>query len=376
MKNGVIKESGIATALRIVFAVIMVVTIGTFTNSVVLHNTLYSSEFLKKTIMSEDIKDAIHDEISERFKQYIVNQAVPVTGTVDEQTLREAYDLETGNEFADEMIDYSMDEVLGVLLDGDIKIDEDRFDEIFDEYGEEYFDELEDLGYEYSREDFLEAKEQLFEEINNSFSEIEDITEENGAYEYLGISRVRRNNIATMIVTGIINLILIVVLIIIHKNKFRPIRATGIAGTVTETGFLVFWSILWGIVKASSSAVDFEDELFEMVVKSVLDAIGTVILIFGIASLIAIALIIIGCVGAGAMNKVNAGKGADGFEPAYQAPKPQPAPAPQPVPVSAVDKVYEPQPVVPPVPDTWDCPFCGSHGVTGNFCTNCGAKRN
>ena len=67
MKNGVIKESGIATALRIVFAVIMVVTIGTFTNSVVLHNTLYSSEFLKKTIMSEDIKDAIHDEISERF---------------------------------------------------------------------------------------------------------------------------------------------------------------------------------------------------------------------------------------------------------------------------------------------------------------------
>ena len=382
-----IKENGWATGLRITFAIIMAVTIGIFTNCVVMHNTIYNQRFWKKTLMSEDIKEALRDELTRELKEYVVANSNPIPGTDTQISLQDVYDLETGDEFADELIDYTMDEILEMMLTGDVEIDEDRFDDIFDEYGEDFFDELEESGVQVDREGFLEAKDQLFDELNDSMEEIQEEKEDQEVFEYLNVDRYKRQNLVTMIITGVFNLIMLVVLIVIHKNKFRPIRAVGIAGTVTEITSLIGWVMIWGIFKAAGSAMESDEEIFMLLLKAALNSILKVVAIFGIASAIAVVLIIIGCVGAGIVNSAYRKKNPGAGQMAYAAPVPMasapvaPAPVAQPVqqaPVAAQPVAPAPAPVAAPVapqPAGWTCPNCGNTGITTNFCNNCGTAR-
>ena len=134
MSNNPIKESGTANGLRITFAIIMVITVGIFTNCIVLHNTAYNQKFWTKTIKSDDIQEAFKDKLVEQVREYMVQYTPSVPGTDTEMSLQDLYDLETGDEFTDEIIDYTLDEILDMFLEGDTELDEDRFDEIFEEY--------------------------------------------------------------------------------------------------------------------------------------------------------------------------------------------------------------------------------------------------
>jgi len=398
------KESGVATGLRITFAIIMTITIGIFVNCIVLHNTVLNEKFWKKTILSDEIKDAVKEELQEQVKQYVINTSTPVGGT-GEVSLQSIYDLETGDEFADEMIDFTMDEILDIFLSGDNEIDEDRFDEIFDEYGDDLFNELEESGVNVSREEFMQAKEEMFDELNGAIEEMHEETEENEVFEMIDLSSYKRSNLVTMIVTGIINVIMLVALIILHKNKFRPVRATGIAVTVTTVTSLIGWAILYGIFQGAGATVSKDaGELFPLIIKSLLKSIGKVIGIFGIASAIGVALIIIGCVGAGIVSNVYKKKHPQAAAPAvaYAPYTPYPAqtayPATQTAYVPQQPAVQQPvmqqtvaaaqpvvqqvqpapqpaAPVAPAAPAAWTCPNCGNTGITSNFCNNCGTKK-
>ena len=116
MSKKVIREKGYATALRIVFAFIMAITVGMFTNSLVMHNTLYSEQFWKKTLMSDEIKEEIKTDMLSKIREYVVSKPNTISGNVNDISLQDVYDLETGNAFADEMIDYTMDEVLDMRI--------------------------------------------------------------------------------------------------------------------------------------------------------------------------------------------------------------------------------------------------------------------
>ena len=145
--NVTVKESGAATGLRITFAIIMVVTFGIFTNCIVLQNTVLNKDFWRKTVKSEEIQEVVKDELNSYVKDYLISQTVTVPGAEDiDVSLEDAYNLETGDEFTDQLIDYTLDELLDMVLEGDTSLDEDRFNEIFDEYGEDFFDELEQSG--------------------------------------------------------------------------------------------------------------------------------------------------------------------------------------------------------------------------------------
>ena len=346
MSKRVIKETGTATALRIVFAIIITMTLYVFTNGLVMHNTIYNEDFLKSTVMSDEIRNAVVEEVSLEIKEYMISQASVDPSQLSDADIDEFYDVETGNEFADQMVDYTMDELIDIFLEGDTKIDEDRFDEIFDEYGEDFFDEVEGTGIEVSREDFLESKSELFDQINDLIDEVHDDADDSGVLEYIDISGARRSNTVSMAVSGSISIILLVVLILIHKNKFRPVRAFGIAATVTEVSSLIGWTIIWGMVTYGEKAADISDRIFKVLIKTGRIAIEKVMAIYGLASLVGVLLIIIGCVGTGIVNSIYRGK----------------------------TETIAPTAPGPDIPKDWTCPSCGSL-EQGKFCSNCGAKR-
>lgn len=372
-----IKESGVANGLRITFAVIMVITVGIFTNCIVLQNTILNQKFWKRTIMSEDIRDAFKEEMSDKVKEYVRENQFEIDG----QTIS-LDDIDTGDEFTNELVDFTIDEVMDTILTGKVDIDEDRFDEIFDEYGDEFFDALEEQGI--SREDFMESKEQMFDEMNDSLEEIQDDMEETEIYEMFDMNKYKTRNIVTMVITGIINLAMIVTLIILHKNKFRPVRATGIAVTVTEVMSLIGWAIIWGIVKASGTAAmsSIDDELTELIFEAALNSVGKVLGIFAIAALIGIVLIVAGCVGAGIISSNYRKKHPVAAAPSYSVPvatvpvAPAPAPVTPVAPAPVAPVAPAPAPVAPaPQPSSWTCPNCGNAGITTNFCNMCGTKK-
>ena len=401
--NDKIKESGVATGLRITFAILMVFTVGIFTNCIVLHNTVLNKTFWKKTIKSDEIQEVMKEQLTDMVREYVISYTPTVPGGDGENvnmSLEELYNLETGDEFTDEMIDYTLDEIMDMFLEGDTTLDEERFDELFDQYEERYADQLEESGV--SMEEIRQSKEQLFNQLNQSMKEMEKANEETEILEIINMDEYKKQNNITMIVTGVLNVIMIVVLIILHKNKFKPVRATGIAVTVTEVMSLIGWAIVFGVFKATGSAVTEGGELFEMLIKAALNSIKQVMGIFGIAAGIGVALIILGCVGAGIVTsslKKKAAGNAVQYAPAAAtatataAAVPAAAPAPvqqvpvqqapvqqvsvQPAPVPVAPAPVAPAPVQQPssAPDGWTCPNCGKTGITGNFCNNCGTKK-
>ena len=107
--NKTIKESGTATGLRITFAIIMVITVGIFTNCIILQSTVLNEKFWEKTVKAESIEDAIKDELTEQVRQYVITNSPQVPGADGNYKLEDVYNLETGDEFTDELIDYVLD---------------------------------------------------------------------------------------------------------------------------------------------------------------------------------------------------------------------------------------------------------------------------
>lgn len=361
MSKKVIREKGYATALRIVFAFIMAITVGMFTNSIVMHNTLYSEQFWKKTLMSEEIKEEIKTDMLSKIREYVVSKPNTISGNVNDISLQDVYDLETGNAFADEMIDYTMDEVLDMILNGDSEFDEERFDKIFDEYGEDFINELEESGLKFDREEFMASKSELFEQLNTTLSEAKTETDNAEVFDYLSVTRYQKNNFITMIVTGVITVILLTVLILIHKNRFRPVRAFGIGATIMEVISLIGWLIVWGIANLAGSAVDNNEKLAVAFVKAASGSILSIVGIFAIASAVTVLLLIGGCVGVGIMNNAYRKKNPEQAAPAapvayaqpqVQYPQQYAAVAGQPVAYTQPQVQYPQQPVTqyPPQP--------------------------
>lgn len=393
--NKTIKESGTATGLRITFAIIMVITVGIFTNCIILQSTVYSDKFWEKTVKAENIEEAIKDELTEQVRQYVVSTSPQVPGTDGHYSLEDVYNLETGDEFTDELVDYVLDEMLDAFLKGDTELDEERFDEIFNEHGEEFLKRMKENGV--SQEEFLEAKSQLFSELNKTMEQVDTSMDEAHFSDVINVNKNKVKNITTMIITGVLNVIMIVVLIILHKNKFRPVRAVGIAVTVTEVVSLIGWTILWSIFKVTDSAVGNQGgEIVTMILKAALKSIGKVIGILGIASAIGIILIIGGCIGVGALNSSfrkknqamgntvpNANQPRPAVAPAAAAPVQTAAPVAQtapvapapvaPAPVEQAPQEQQPEPQAQPA--GWTCPNCGKTDIPGNFCDNCGTPK-
>ena len=176
-----------------------------------------------------------------------------------------------------------LDEVFECMEDRDREIDEERLDEFFEEYIEG------DLKHDgLSKSEINSNREELSEEITREIEEYYNDMSEREVFDVLDSAR--RVTDIFFFSSLAATVILIVILFVVHKNKYRPISSIG--ASVFVSGVLV--SGLCILIKSilSDSTVDNATE------RALMGSIdGTLAVIIGVSvglTVLGIALIVLG----------------------------------------------------------------------------------
>lgn len=276
-------ESSVATGLRITFAIIGAIIIMIFTTCLALRLTILNDHFWFDFVKSDEFKELAREEIGLDM------------GTIAARNGSDVRIDFSDDDAADEFFDIVFDDIIDFMLEGDTEVDEEKYEDFFDEYDDELFGD-QTLTSSQKREEvqgFIDDLQDMFDNYEDEefFSALEAYNE-----------AARKVLIAT-IVTGVIIAVMFVVLIVIHKNKFRPVRAMGIAtasaGFLNTLGSLFMLAALKVAIEETSNG----EEVVEIFIDRLADYSMSFVLIMLATLAIGVAMIVIGCVGASNYNK-------------------------------------------------------------------------
>ena len=277
------KETSLATGLRITFAIIGAVLIMICTCAAALRLTVLNDTFWGDFLKSEDFADLLKEEMGLNSHTFRLNSDSGVTLDF------------TDDDAQDEFVDIIVDEYLELLIDGDTELDEDRFEDFFDKYDDELFGD-QDISSSQKREEL----EQFIDELESALERFDDEDDNEEAFGFMHayMTAVRRTLIV-MTVTGLMIIAMTVVLLIIHKNKFRPVRAMGISMTCAQGLNTLGWGfVALAFSYADEIAAEEEEELVQVFVHRIGEHVGHITAFMALTLLIGIVLIIVGAVGA------------------------------------------------------------------------------
>lgn len=277
-------ESSVATGLRITFAIIGAIIIMVFTTCLALRLTILNDHFWFDFVKSDEFKELAREEMGLDM------------GTIAARNGSDVRIDFSDDDAADEFFDIVFDDIIDFMLEGDTEVDEEKYEDFFDEYDDELFGD-QTLTSAQKREEvqgFIDDLQDMFDNYEDEefFSALE-------AY-----NDAARNVLIATIVTGVIIAVMFVVLIVIHKNKFRPVRAMGIA--TASAGFLNTLGSLFMLAAfkvAIEEASDGGEEVVEIFIDRLADYSMSFVLIMLATLAVGVAMIVIGCVGAGNYNK-------------------------------------------------------------------------
>ncbi|MCR5048515.1 MAG: hypothetical protein K6A37_06105 [Saccharofermentans sp.] len=276
-------ESSAATGLRITFAIIGAILIMVFTTCLALRLTILNDHFWFDFVKSDEFKELAREEMGLDM------------GTIAARNGSDVRIDFSDDDAADEFFDIVFDDIIDFMLEGDTEVDEDKYEDFFDEYEDELFGD-QTLTSSQKRQEvqgFIDDLQDMFDNYEDEefFSALE-------AYN----DAARKVLIAT-IVTGVIIAVMFVVLIVIHKNKFRPVRAMGIAtasaGFLNTLGSLFMLAALKVAIEETSNG----EEVVEIFIDRLADYSMSFVLIMLATLAVGVAMIVIGCVGASNYNK-------------------------------------------------------------------------
>ncbi len=223
-----LKERTVANVLRPIFAVLMVFIFMYSTTCFILRGTIVSKVFWRDVVLGDNVMDELHDAIQVELKK---------NGT-DYKGLEDA---------ADELAVYMLDECLNSIFEEDYQVDYDGFEEIYEEYFIPY---LEKEGAD--RNQIKELKGDLYDQVGDEVAALRD--EFGNDINHLVI-RTQRELVYYGSVGLAVVVIFEVVLFLIHRNKFKPIRALGISMTISEglcfLGYLILGLLFVAIMQAN-----------------------------------------------------------------------------------------------------------------------------
>lgn len=277
-------ESSVATGLRITFAIIGAIIIMIFTTCLALRLTILNDHFWFDFVKSDEFKELAREEMGLDM------------GTIAARNGSDVRIDFSDDDAADEFFDIVFDDIIDFMLEGDTEVDEEKYEDFFDEYEDELFGD-QTLTSAQKREEvqgFIDDLQDMFDNYEDEefFSALETYNE------------AARNVLIATIVTGVIIAVMFVVLIVIHKNKFRPVRAMGIA--TASAGFLNTLGSLFMLAAfkvAIEEASDGGEEVVEIFIDRLADYSMSFVLIMLATLAVGVAMIVIGCVGASNYNK-------------------------------------------------------------------------
>ena len=281
--NEQVRESGIASGLRIAFAIVATFLVMGFTTSFALWATVLNNHFWHDLMLSDDAMEILTDSLDVSLEEFILDS-----------NPNAHLDLDDEDEITEALVTVVMQDYIELVLDGDRDVDEDRFDEFFDEYGDELMEAF-DGQYASERQLREECKDSFQEKLDEYYDQLQD----EDYYEmFKNYNDWVRNNIINMAVTGILIVIGMVVLLIIHKNKFRPVRAFGISVTVAETLNLLFWGFIALMMNMVIEEESDGTAIVELISDFLTKSMSKIIICILFALILGIVMIVVGAIGA------------------------------------------------------------------------------
>ena len=276
-------ESSVATGLRITFAIIGAIIIMIFTTCLALRLTILNDHFWFDFVKSDEFKELAREEMGLDM------------GTIAARNGSDVRIDFSDDDAADEFFDIVFDDIIDFMLEGDTEVDEEKYEDFFDEYDDELFGD-QTLTSAQKRE----AVQGFIDDLQDMFDNYEDEEFFSALEAY---NEAARKVLIATIVTGVIIAVMFVVLIVIHKNKFRPVRAMGIAtasaGFLNTLGSLFMLAALKVAIEETSNG----EEVVEIFIDRLADYSMSFVLIMLATLAVGVAMIVIGCVGAGNYNK-------------------------------------------------------------------------
>ncbi len=277
------RETGLATGLRITYGIIAGILLIVFTANVALFFTVFNKNFWSGLMYSDEMRELIKDESDFSIEEIILENNPGVD-----------LDLDDDEEITVAYIELAIDDYLELIFEGDTKPNEDRFEEFFDDYGDELYESLPTGSM--TRREFEDS---IMDDFEGYLEEYHDRFEDTDVYTVMeGLNKYGRSNTICMAVVGIILAAGFAVLLVIHKNKFRPVRAFGISLTVAEALSLPIWGLFALAFHAAGQEAEGDEAVVEFLVESFSNCILHVVLFEVAALILGIVLIVAGAVGA------------------------------------------------------------------------------
>lgn len=269
------KDSSGVVVARVFITIVLTVTIGLLSIGVALKASFFNLKTWKDFFQSDDFIDIFmsDDDIDEML---------------DDPILEDDFD----KDFFPEYYNFLIDEVFEALETGETELDEDRLDDIYDEYLEDIIhDNAPPAERNKFKDDFFDTSYEAVEDLYDSF-------EEAGLLEYM--ETFEKGFVIFAAVTGFISAGLIVLMILISKNKFAAVRNTGIALTICEVFNALIIGGLFALfmagVKSAASDSSSDEAVVNAVSKFLTKCAGTSIGVIAAGLILGIFLIVFGVI--------------------------------------------------------------------------------
>ena len=231
-----IKESTTANVLRILFTVGMVITLGICTIFGAMGVSLFNLNVWENFFYEKKVKESFLEELD--FE-------------MDIEELNYEYNIDfDAEDYADACYEFIIPEFFEVLKEGDTELDDDKYDEFFDENIGEVLDDL-----DVPKSQIKEYKKDFRNSIEDRIEGIyDDMTEDDTIQTIFGF---QDTCYVTAAVCLIISAVMFGVLIPLHKNKCTPVRNLGLAMIISQglnaLGYTGLWALIGKVLKSEAS---------------------------------------------------------------------------------------------------------------------------
>ncbi len=275
------QENSAATALRIVYAVFATILIIVFASNLALWSTIMNKHFWRNFFTSGEVSELAVEELDLSIEDSLraVNPNIDIDFDDEEVT--------------QEFVDLILEDYISVAFEGEDGIDEDRYREFFEDHEDEFFGDM-DL----SRSEIRELEDEAVDGIAEKYDQLADEFHDSDSYEFLeGFNEFTDANFICMCVTGLIIAAGFVVIMLIHKNKFLPVRALGISMTIAQGINVLIWGGILALVSVAISESSRDDAIVELMISKINGySLGIIVGMFaGLA--LGIVLIVVGVKG-------------------------------------------------------------------------------
>ncbi len=275
------KENPSANILRITFAVLGAFLIFIFTDAALLECTLLNDRFIHDFLNSKDVKEYLMEVTDD--SGLTLHDIMRESGIEDEHN----------EEISEAFLDIALEDITDLVLNGDTSTDEDKWDDFFDEYGDEIFENMQG-----SSADKRELEREMLSEYEDALEKYLDEYEDSEAYDFFnGFKKWHNTAKMTAVITGTIIIAMTVALLAIHRNRFLPVRAMGISATVAEGLNLAGWGLIALIFGLLKEEARHEEEIILILLDSIGKHLTLIIGVVAASFAAGIALIVIGVVG-------------------------------------------------------------------------------